>query len=353
MACLNDSFGRPFGTRRMPGLPCRQSGVALITALVVVAIATVAAVSMTWRQQLDLRRTSNVLRSDQAELYALGVEDWARGVLTRDWQRDPKGAKVDGLADEWAKPLPATPVAGGQVSGSIEDLQGRFNLNNLYTPAYGDAPGKLRAQRALAYFRRLLRTLNLDERIAPAVADWIDGDMQTRFPDGAEDDQYMRADLPYRPANGKMASISELRLVKGITEQTYRKLAPYVSALPGPTTINVNTAPAPVLAALADNVDPSRVAAAVEVRKTKPFRTAAAFLQQLGWVAHGASTSTSEGAAQAGGDINPGTLIGVSSRFYLVHANVRVEHARQRWFMLIEEGADGIPQVLARTRGAD
>ena len=46
----------------------RQRGVALITALLVVALATVAAVAMATRQQLDIRRTGNLLHGEQAYL---------------------------------------------------------------------------------------------------------------------------------------------------------------------------------------------------------------------------------------------------------------------------------------------
>ena len=65
----------------------RQQGVALITALLVVAIAAVAAVSMASRQQLDIRRTGGLLHGEQAWAYVNGAETWARAVLRR-WSPD-------------------------------------------------------------------------------------------------------------------------------------------------------------------------------------------------------------------------------------------------------------------------
>lgn len=62
----------------MGTLKYKQTGVALITAMLVVALASVAAVAMTSRQQLDIRRTGNILHADQAYLYALGGELWAK-----------------------------------------------------------------------------------------------------------------------------------------------------------------------------------------------------------------------------------------------------------------------------------
>ncbi len=107
-----------------------QRGVALVTALLVVALATVAAVAMASRQQLDVRRTANLLQGDQAYVYAQAVEDWARVVL----KRDAEDNQIDKLDDDWAQRLSPIVVPGGQVDGFIIDLQGRFNLNNLVKP---------------------------------------------------------------------------------------------------------------------------------------------------------------------------------------------------------------------------
>ena len=64
----------------------KQSGAALITAILITAIATIAAVSMASRQHLDIRRTTNVIESSQAYLFALGAEEWGKQVLVRDRQ---------------------------------------------------------------------------------------------------------------------------------------------------------------------------------------------------------------------------------------------------------------------------
>ena len=122
-----------------------QRGVALVTALLVVALATVAAVAMASRQQLDVRRTANLLQGDQAYVYAQAVEDWARVVL----KRDAKDNQIDKLDDDWAQRLSPIVVPGGQVDGFIIDLQGRFNLNNLVKP-----DGQL-SEPDLKYFQNL------------------------------------------------------------------------------------------------------------------------------------------------------------------------------------------------------
>lgn len=330
-----------------------QSGVALITALLVVAIATVAAVSMIWRQQIEFRRTQNLLRSDQAELHALGVEAWARGVLSRRPANNAQGPKIDSLSDAWAKALPPTNIPGGQISGRVEDMQARFNINNLYLEPNADLGARTRRQYALAYFRRLLRTLRLDEHVVPAIIDWMDADNQLTSPDGAEDYEYLGTTPSYRVANGRMTSITELRLVKGITEPIYEELAPYLCALPRATTINVNTASAPVLESLAVGIDPARVEALLVQRARKPFANADEVAQTLGFAGQRRASPN-----RNANDSVPTTdmaqffaLIGVSSQYYMVRADARVGRARQRWYTLLEEQPNGQIYVWARTQG--
>ncbi len=106
----------------------RQRGVALITAIVVVAIATVLAVRIGTRAAMDLRRTAGLVALDQGWHVALGAEAWAIEVLKDDYKDSPE---IDHLGEAWAQPLPPLPVDGGEVRGALEDMQGRFNLNNL------------------------------------------------------------------------------------------------------------------------------------------------------------------------------------------------------------------------------
>src|ERR1700749_513218 len=112
--------------------PESQRGVALITALVVMAIAAAIAAAMYWRDGLATRRTAAVVQGDQAMEYALGAEGWAEQILARDAKQN---AQATSLSQDWAHQLPPLPVDGGQILGKPEDLQGRFNINNVSTPA--------------------------------------------------------------------------------------------------------------------------------------------------------------------------------------------------------------------------
>lgn len=220
----------------------KQRGVALIMAIVLVAIATVIAVHLGTRASLDLRRTQGMAALDQGWLVALGAEAWAAEIL-RD---DLEDSETDHLAEGWGQPLPPLPVDGGEVRGGLEDMQGRFNLNNLLS---AEGPSN---EAAIALFERLLEKVGAERRWARILADWLDADTVPGFPDGAEDGIYLSQNPPYRSANGPITTISELMALPGMTQQEYLKISPYVAALPYGTTINICTAKGPLLAALVE-----------------------------------------------------------------------------------------------------
>ncbi|RLW52007.1 MAG: general secretion pathway protein GspK, partial [gamma proteobacterium symbiont of Stewartia floridana] len=74
---------------------------ALITAIVIVAMASIAAVAMTHNLQLNIRRTGNIQAADQSYYYTLGSEAWSRGMLIRDLL-DDESKKYDSLDENWA-----------------------------------------------------------------------------------------------------------------------------------------------------------------------------------------------------------------------------------------------------------
>jgi type II secretory pathway component PulK len=132
-------------------------------------------------------------------------------------------------------------------------------------------------QIAVARFALLLRNLEIDDSVLPAILDWMDPDSDERFPNGAEDDYYSRLKPPYRAANRGFADVSELKLVRGIDDKVFAKLRPFVTILPDVTPINVNTAPVEVLMSLGPAMDRATANMIVEARKVRPFRSIAEF----------------------------------------------------------------------------
>lgn len=244
----------------------RQRGLALITAVLVVAAASVAATAMVVSQQYSVRRTASLLHGEQAEAYGFGAESWAKVLL----RRDAKESTIDTLEEDWAQPLAPVMVEGGTIEGFILDQQARFNVNNLVVSGAVD-------EDALDQFQRLLDLLDLDSSLAFALADWLDPDAIVRFPNGAEDDAYLSLTPAYRTANGPMRDISELRLVKGFDAKAVAALAPHLTALPAGTDINVNTASAEVVASLAAGVSVNEAQGLLDDRGEDPFADVAAF----------------------------------------------------------------------------
>lgn len=223
----------------MPGLLTSnrmKRGVALITAMLVMSLATITAVSMTADQQVYFRRTENILLHEQAYLYLLSAEDFTKVGLAEDY----KDNQTDSYNDGWYSESPVVfPVEGGTLSGQVFDMQGKMNINNL-----------AKSQRDPWDEARLLQALrdnDINAELADVILDWLDGD-QNPLPAGAESTDYLSGDQPYRAGDGMLGSISELKLLKGMDEQTYEALQKIFIALPSSNvTININTAPPEVL----------------------------------------------------------------------------------------------------------
>ncbi|MGH8496447.1 MAG: type II secretion system minor pseudopilin GspK [Gammaproteobacteria bacterium] len=239
----------------------RQRGVAAITAILMVALATIIAVSLVWENHLDQRRTGSLLAMDQALMYALGAEAWAADILLADLQN----TATDHLGEPWATTLPPLPVDGGEVAGHIEDMQGRFNINNLVTQQGTVDPI------AVQQFERLLEALELDLKWAQITVDWLDADINESFPVGAEDDVYTGLRPPYRAANQPLTSVSELMSLVDMDRETFELLEPHIAALPFGSKINVNTATAPVLQSLSATIGPSEANSLIEARADTGF----------------------------------------------------------------------------------
>jgi general secretion pathway protein K len=239
-----------------------QRGVAIVMAIIVVAIGTTIAVGLMWRGTLDLRRTESALAADQGLMYVQGAEAWAADILQQDLVDSPDS---DNLGELWAVELPPLPVDGGTIRGRLEDLQGRFNLNNLIG---SDGKESMLARRQL---ERLLVSVEADPALAGAVVDWLDPDTELRFPSGGEDVVYSDADPPYRTANSMITSTSELMAVAGFDRDIYRRLAPFITVLPAGTKLNVNTASDVVLASLSDDIDLATATSMIEERGDAEF----------------------------------------------------------------------------------
>ncbi|WP_116368647.1 type II secretion system minor pseudopilin GspK [Parahaliea mediterranea] len=305
--------------RRIDGAPgpTRQGGAALVIALLVFAICAALMVAMKADFELFYQRGANSFLAEQGYTYLRGAEDLAALGLVLDYDKDSAtDLPRDDLREEWALSRPPLLLegGGGQMRGVrpdvehagqfffIEDLQGRFNLNNLMNNGgvpQGQQADEVEAGTARRYtpeqaqFIRLLQTfeepaLSQQEAaaITDAVLDWMDSDSVPR-PFGAEDDYYFAQEPAYRAANRRLASVSELRAVAHITPALYQALAPWVTVWPleGDSKLNIHTAPARVLQSLNADDDlsplgPAEAQAIVDLRRNEGFADVDAFLGQ-------------------------------------------------------------------------
>jgi len=295
----------------------RQRGVALITALLITALVTVVAVAMISRQQLDIRRTANMLEADQAYMYALAAEDLAKKIL----EQDLRDSSNDTLLEQWGTPIPAIPVEGGAISGSIEDLQGRFNLNNLLDSSGQPDPAQVASlQRLMQQVSFVTEDLNLSPALVNRVVDWIDPDMNTSA-DGAEDQEYLGVTPSYRAANQLMVSPSELALLLDMPAEGAAALRDLVATLPATTAVNVNTAPELVLMALDPNITPQIASELAQIRRNRPFETTVEFTDKL----NNDYQITTLAASR----------VGVTSEYFLVTSTAAIGRTQLRMYSLL------------------
>ncbi len=340
---------------------CRQDGMAVLGALIIIVIVVSLAVSIGMRAMHSIAATARSFESRDADGLFEALEQDSRRVLRLDARKE----RYDALNEPWANAVLKINTPQGHGEARLHDAEGLFNLRDISfdaevvaqgggeaqnQQAQGDAattpaansenaalgggiggaltsarlaagaksplaapgaqqggdsmgmvalaavPGVASAgaagasggqsgeglqlspqQIALARFALLLRNLDIDDAVLPAILDWLDADTDARFPNGAEDDYYSRLKPPYRTANRGFADIGELKLVRGVDDKVFEKLRPFITILPDVTPINVNTAPLEVLMSLAPAMDRATANMIIEARKLRPLRSVAEF----------------------------------------------------------------------------
>jgi len=304
----------------------QEKGVALITAMLIVALATVAAVSASSKHRFQLRIVESALHHNLARRYLRGAEDWAIVIL----HDDAMNSSDDHHGEAWAQQLPPIPVEGGFVGGRIDELQGLFNINNLVSENGTPVPEQVQV------FRRLLSGLKLDPDIANAAIDWLDSNYDTTPSGGAEDSNYLGVDPPYRTANQAMASQTEVRLLRGVDAEVYATLTPFVTALPLGTQLNINTAPQAVIRSITDGLSGQQAKSLVDERDRRGgFDSVDEFLKH---------------DLFAGKEVEP-SLLGVRSHYFVVSANAGVGSSEASQRSLIARLPGQEITVMTRSSG--
>lgn len=248
-----------------------QHGLAIVTVLLVIALLVTLLGFLVEDQHLLIRRLTNETVAEQGFQYAAGVEEWAIRVLQNDADR-----AIDFDRDDWAEfgqPIEAdddeqelgsslnqnenevkrATIDFGleSITYEIQDLQGRFNLNNLSV-----SPPALEGQKTI--FLNLLQNLGIEdtqlrEALLGALIDWLD-ENDLISANGVESPDYQSGSTSYFAADQKLSTLGELKYVRGFNTETIDLLAPYVTVLPTSNAkININTTTTEVLAALSNS----------------------------------------------------------------------------------------------------
>jgi general secretion pathway protein K len=247
----------------------RPRGAAIVLAMLLAALAATIAATLLWQQQRWINDHEHRRDQVQAQALAMAGVQWARQIV---FDNAPASAPVH-LGQPWALRLPAIPLENGSIAGYIVDAQGRINVNNLASSAI--------QPNTLAALARLFATLSLPPTLLNAVTDWVDADDRVTDPGGAEDAWYMAQSTPGLSANTPVKRTGELLAVRGSSSAALGRLRPYLTALDAPATVNVNTAPAEVLTAIAGGLDRAGALALVASREQKPFASIADFRSRL------------------------------------------------------------------------
>ena len=222
-------------------IPAQERGAALLTVLLLVAVMAVVSATAVERLTLATRLAASGANIEQARQFQIAAEAIA---IKRITELKVRGNGQTTLAGGWQGKAFILPLPGGTASLTLSDAGNCFNINSLVA----DSTVAASIQRPLArqQFVALMAALGIDanqaERVAAGASDWIDAD-QSVSQLGAEDAAYSGASPGYRTPDKPMADASELTGVAGVTPQLWRKLEPWVCALPSSdlSPINVNT----------------------------------------------------------------------------------------------------------------
>lgn len=293
-------------------VPRRQRGVAIITALLLTTLAVTIVASLFWMQQVQVRSMENQRLHLQTKWILRGGVDLSRLLLREDGRNRPS---YTSLLSIWNTPLEETRLDqyvererlqgetfDATLSGRMIDATARYNLSNL-------SEGPLVSPDHLAVYRRLLMNLQINPALALKTAQLVaDGAPRPQVALGAPPAP-VRTSAPLG-----LTQIEDLLAIPGYTLADVNKLREVAIVLPvGGTTVNVNTAPAEVIAALVEGFSVSQANALVARRKQADFRNTADFIGQLFGVPATNHPDTK--------------LFDVKSEWFLVRSRVRLDRA--------------------------
>ncbi len=302
----------------------RERGAAVVSALIIVAIVAALTTGLFQRQTASTRRVENEMARVQARAMLAGGIDWAR-LIVRDHSRRESVTRGDQI---WATPVLDTRIERpgddrvAVFSGRVQDEQGKYNLYNLASNGVPQPEQEL-------VLRRLLGALQLPDTLAARMAEVMAAAQPPAPP----------ADAPSapqaRPAPDARAplprGVDEVAALLALDPSVRNELRRTMTVLPVATSVNVNTAPAEVLAALAPGLSLSQARSmAGERDRGNWFNNSGDFANRL---------------AGAGVKAPPPTVV-TTSGWFLASGTVAYERARISMQALLRSSPPAAPDTI-------
>ena len=309
-----------------------EKGFALLTVLLVVAIVSVLGSNILYKEHLSLKRSTYMLHQAQSLSVLYGLESWVKTGLRLDAENN----QLDSLDERWSQPLVAIPFEGGEITGQLEDLLAKINVNNLLE---ADAE-KQKMWRAL--IERYAINVELEPTFLDSLIDWVDSDDEP-LPFGAESETYLLMEPAYRTANQAVVTLSELKNVQGLNALPPKQWTLFqdgITTLPMVTPININTASGSVLLALNDWMNLEIANAWIQQRKAEPAKTIEAFKVFL-------TEQTGYTSEEINRDL-PDWMISIQSQFFLLKGQIHYGDSNQGFSAVFYRGSDAKVSLLQR-----
>ena len=208
-----------------------QRGVVLLMVLFAIVLLVILVIEFNYQSRIELKSTLRFVDSEKAFFLARS------GIIAgEEILKNSMAGNYAGPDQLWAKTLPPYEVGEGTVQVSIADEAGKADINLLRL-------GKTARSAGEAQIRRLFTLVIGDDREVDEIILWM----------ACENDFYYQGLKPSYTCqkNHSLETLSELRLVRGMTDAIYSKIAPYLTIYPqnpDPNNgVNVNTADPVVL----------------------------------------------------------------------------------------------------------
>ncbi|MDN3679549.1 type II secretion system minor pseudopilin GspK [Vibrio tapetis subsp. quintayensis] len=218
----------------------KQSGVALIMVLLLLAVMTAIAATMSERLFTNFKRATSQVNHQQAYWYSVGVEALAKAGIEQSY----KDNDTINLSQPWAIEEQQYPLDYGQAIGKVVDKQACFNLNVLASDMNNNTDNQ--SPYLVKVLRSLLEQQGVEPYLSEVISDssweFVDSNSTVQSNSGAEDSTYESMQPPYLAPNGFIADSSEFRAVNQVSNEIMHNMSPLLCALPTKEwKLNVNT----------------------------------------------------------------------------------------------------------------